>query len=281
MTIKKRTVCSFLAAACLCASPLVAQDLSEKTLNFTNETATRINQTVGESGAGNEKEVEFGDYDNDGDYDVVIAVGESDFGERRNKLYRNDAGVLNEISGSSVIPGFSLTDTSRSAFFRDYNNDGRLDIIIVNDSNSGTATNDSPGKTKLFLQNASGVFVNTSQNLSNQTGAACNGISEDFDGNGLYDLVMCNYPNISQDSMTLNGINGDPAGEFTVVTGTNYPAEGFYGVHSEAADMNGDGLLDILMANWTGSNSFIYYNNNNGLGSGPGDFRYGGAPAST
>ena len=103
----------------------------------------------------------------------------------------------------------------------------------------------------------------------------------DFDGNGLDDLMMCNYPNISQDSMTLNGINGNSAGVFTLVTNTNYPSEQLYGVHSEGADMNGDGKIDLLVANWTGSTSFIYYNNNNNAGSGDGDFRYNGAGAST
>ena len=272
---------SCLAMACCSAAPLFAQSLTDTTLDFENITSTNINQTVAENAGLNEKEIDFGDIDGDGDIDAVIAVAQSDFGQRRNKLYRNDNGVLNEVSGSPVIPGFSLTDTSRSAFLRDYDNDGDLDIIIINDSNSGTANNDSPGTTKLFLQNAAGNFVNTSQNLGGQTGAACNGISKDLDGNGTIDLVMCNYPNISQDSMTLNGINGNPAGMFTVVTNTNYPQEQFYGVHAEAADMNGDGQCDICMANWTGSTSFIYYNNNEGAGSGPGDFRYGGAGASS
>ncbi len=265
-----------VALCCLGVGGLNAQiDYTTQTLSFDNITASNVNQTVNEV-ATNEKDIDFGDYDNDGDVDVVIAIAESDFGQRRNKLYRNDNGVLNEVSGAPVIPGFSNTDTSRSAFFRDYNNDGLLDIIIVNDSNSGTGSNDAPGKTKLYLQNGSGVFVNTSQNLANQTGAACSGISADFDGNGLDDLMMCNYPNTSQDSLGLNGINGNSAGLFTEVTGTNYPVEGGYGVHSEGADMNGDGTLDILLANWTGTAAFIYYNNNNGAGSGDGDFSYAG-----
>ena len=49
------------------------------TLNFQNVTSSRINQTVAEF-ASNEKEVDFGDFDNDGDLDVVIAVAHSDFG---------------------------------------------------------------------------------------------------------------------------------------------------------------------------------------------------------
>ena len=46
--------------------------------------------------ANNEKQVEVGDFDEDGDLDVVIAVAQSDFGARRNKLYRNDGGNAND-----------------------------------------------------------------------------------------------------------------------------------------------------------------------------------------
>ena len=159
MKILKRTFCSLFAVACCCAGPAIGQELSEMTLKFDNVTGSNVNQTVNESNQGNEKEVEFGDYDNDGDIDVLIAVALSDFGQRRNKLYRNDGGVLQEVSGTSVIPEFGNTDTSRSGYLRDYNNDGRLDIIIINDSNSGTGNNSAPGKTKLLLQNASGNFV--------------------------------------------------------------------------------------------------------------------------
>ncbi len=271
----KRTLWSFVMMACVGVTQVSAQDLTDMTLDFTNLTSTNVNQTVNEITT-NEKEVEFGDYDNDGDLDVLMAVAQSDFGQRRNKLYRNDNGVLNEVSGAPVIPGFSNTDTSRSAFFRDYNNDGFLDIIIINDSNSGTGTIDAPGRTKLYVQN-NGVFVNVSNDLGGQTGAACNGVSADFDGNGLADLMMCNYPNTSQDSLSLNGINGNPAGIFTVVTNTHYIAENRYGVHSEGADMNGDGLIDIMTTNRASGIQEIVYNNLNGMGSGDGDFRYTGS----
>ena len=116
------------------------------TLNFRNITATHINQTVPESSA-NEKEVDFGDFDNDGDLDVVVAAALSGFGQRRNKLYRNDNGIFNEISGAPVIPGFSSTDVSRSASLRDFDLDGWLDILIVND---GSSTGP-PGRIKLYM----------------------------------------------------------------------------------------------------------------------------------
>lgn len=284
MKLSLKSICSAAAVACLCANQSFAQNLTDMTLDFEDITATNIVQMPENNGA-DEKEIEFGDYDNDGDIDVVMAVAQSDFGERRNKLYRNDGGVLTEISGSAVIPGFSSVDVARSTFFRDYNGDGLLDIIVICDSNSGSGGLESAGRTKLYIQNSSGVFVNMSNDLEisggSIDGAACNGVSADFDGNGLPDLMLCNYPNISQDSITFNGVAGNAPGVFAVMTNTMYPAENEYGVHAETADMNGDGQTDLLLANWTGDPSFIYYNNNNNAGSGQGDFRYTDAGAST
>jgi hypothetical protein len=179
------------------------------TMNFQNITATHIDQAVPES-PNNEKEVEFGDIDNDGDLDVVVANAFSDFGTKLNKLYRNDGGVFNEISGVPVIPGFNSPDVSRNAFLRDYNGDGWLDIIIVNDAN----TSGDGGRTKIYInQHPGGVFSHfTEEGLarlgSDTGGAACGAVSADVDNDGDHDLYVGNYPGPSQDTMYLNNGNG-------------------------------------------------------------------------
>ena len=235
------------------------------TLNFQNVTSSRIVETVPEL-AGNEKEVEFGDFDNDGDLDVVIANAHSNFDQRRNKLYRNDDGVFNEVSGAPIIAGFSDTTLSRNVFFRDYDGDGWLDIWIVNDGNS-------QGDRLYIAQTADGQFSHyvdeTADRLPNpNTGASDGAVSIDADQDGDFDVYIGNEPNSSQDRMYFN----DGAGIFTDVTSTHVPPEFNYSDDVAAADMNGDGKLDLLIAN---PPNFVYYNDNGRGSSGPGDFRYG------
>ena len=252
---------------------VLAAGLHGGTLNYRNVTGLRINQNVAES-LNNEKEVEFGDFDNDGDLDVVVAVAYSDFGQRRNKLYRNDNGVFNEISGSPAIPGFSGLDVSRNAFLRDYNLDGWLDIILVNDNN----TAGDPGRTKIYInQHPGGVFSHFTEEgvarLGSGTGgAACGGVSIDADHDGDFDLYVGNYPGPSQDTMYFN----DAAGFFTNMTSTHVPVDSDYTVDVSSADMNGDGKIDLLVTNGADS-SWVYYNDNGIGSSGLGDFRYTGS----
>ena len=271
--MQNRMIFSQFVILFLCGVGYCQDSMLQKTLDI-RDISSSINQTVVEEPS-NEKNIDFADYDNDGDLDVVMSSCLGDFGQRCNKLYRNDDGVFNEVSGVPVIPEFENDDVSRTCLFRDFDKDGFADIVVVCDSNSGTATVSAPGRTK-FLRNIGGqFFVNETERLDNLSGAAGDGVAGDFDQNGLLDVVLANHPNLSRDSMVLNGVDGLSAGEFCEKTSLYMPNENEYGAQIHSADMNGDGLLDLIVSNMF-SEEAIYFNNNSGAGMGTGDFSYGG-----
>jgi hypothetical protein len=272
--MKRLVLFSFFAVVLIVEVKAQVPNLKELTLNYGDVSATNILDDSVPNPVGNEKHIAFADYDNDGDLDVAMAVQWSDFGNRCNKLYRNDGGVLVNVAGTAVIPEFSIDDNSCTILFEDFDKDGWKDIVVVCDSNSGTAAFTSPGRTKFYRNHNGQEFVNETDRLNGLTGAASFGAAADFDGNGYLDIVLCDHPNLNQDQITFNALPGNSAGEFTLKTSTHIPPDNEYGKHVATADMNGDGKIDILMGNHSTEHSFIYYNNNNDAGAEDGDFRY-------
>ena len=84
----------------------------------------------------------FFDADNDGDQDLFVANGHvypsvddhgvgSSYGQR-NQLFENGGhGVFSDVTDSAG-PGFAIAESSRGSAFADFDNDGDLDLIVVN-----------------------------------------------------------------------------------------------------------------------------------------------------
>jgi len=78
----------------------------------------------------------WGDYDNDGDLDLFVANNYL----QKNALYRNDENdnftkITNEIVANEI-------SSSVGASWGDYNNDGKLDLFVVNQGYNGPSEND-------------------------------------------------------------------------------------------------------------------------------------------
>ncbi len=78
--------------------------------------------------------IAWGDYDNDGDFDIVI-LGLDNSATRRIELYRNDNGTFNIVP--QAVSGLTTDVANGEASFGDYDNDGDIDLIVTgcDDSN--------------------------------------------------------------------------------------------------------------------------------------------------
>ena len=90
--------------------------------------------------------INFFDYDSDGDADLYVANGHIDEDierfdpqatyAQRDQLYRNEGnGRFTDISDEAG-PGFSLARVGRGSAVADYDNDGDLDVFVLNTAES-------------------------------------------------------------------------------------------------------------------------------------------------
>lgn len=181
----------------------------------------------------------WGDYDNDGDYDVVV-TGFSNPGPSSVKFYNNDAGAFNEVDGPDLTSGIRTY-----ASWNDYDNDNDLDLLITGTTESST----------YLYKNTNGAFslvTNTNLPLVNGKTPAW----ADFDNDGDMDLGL---PGTEKKFLMKN--NGS---DFSQVRELPISTSMVWG------DYNNDGDMDYAIVgggSTGGANPIIHdgiYDNNNG-----------------
>ena len=192
----------------------------------------------------------FGDYDNDGDLDLVVT------GSGTSRLYKNDgSGIYTEDTGSS-LPEIYQT----SVAFGDYDNDGDLDILIA-----GKLATTIP-LTKLYKNNGSGIFTE-------DTGSYLSGVYKgsvvfgDYDNDGDLDILISGQDSLAYlVSKTSKLYQNDGSGIFTQDTRSSL--RGVWNSSTAFADYDNDGDLDILIAGMDTANvsiSTLYNNDGSGV----------------
>ncbi len=127
---------------------------------------------------------------------------------------------------------------SGAALF-DYDNDGRLDIYLV--QNAGP---DSPSKNQLYHQKADGAFENVSARSGLDIagfgmGVACG----DYDNDGLPDVLLTEYDRVRL-------FRNAGGGKFTDATKDAEVANPAWGISAAFFDYDRDGWLDLVIANY-------------------------------
>jgi hypothetical protein len=185
----------------------------------------------------------WGDYDDDGDLDIYL-VNEG----APNKLLRNDgAGAfVDDTSGS-------LGGTGNGSGFAwgDYDNDGDLDLYLTNSQSGG-------GQSKLFRNDGSGSFADVTTPTLGVGGGGFGSVAwvdHDLDGDLDLSVTVAEQNNPISRWWPSLLFRNDGIGGFVRLGGTATAAEGAVG--QTWADHDGDGDLDLYVANLGGSNTLF------------------------
>jgi len=190
------------------------------------------------------RDAAFGDFDEDGDIDFIVADENAG-----NILYSNQRqGVFRDVAAQS---GLERAGGSGSVAVGDYNNDGYLDLFI-------TSADGSRHDLYRNLQNGSFEAVKDIFPVLKNT-KALDAVFFDFNNDGFFDLLVVGESTVTEGKGLFLFYN-DGKGNFTDVSHLLSP-EVKSGKQIAIFDYNDDGDLDALI---TGLNGNVYLLRNDG-----------------
>ena len=169
----------------------------------------RINQLFENDGQGNYVEVanqvglrmgaqswvtDFGDIDNDGDLDAFVMHHDVP-----SQLMLNQNGSFIDITSVAGLNNISFAGIQ--CLFRDFNNDGYVDLLTTG------------GQHQMFINNGNGTFTADINGFVNQSNWMLSCAVGDLDRDGYLDVVgtygnLYNYPNSKSDKVWINQDSG-------------------------------------------------------------------------
>jgi hypothetical protein len=244
-------------------------------------TFTDVTEKAGLKGTGFDVGVAIGDYDNDGFDDLFVA------GVYRNTLYRNNGDGtftnVTEKAGMTSHPDQRYGPLwSVAAAWGDINNDGRLDLFVVNYlSWDGSKEPDCKynGKpeychpkfyketpSQLFLNNGNGTFTDISEQagIRAHPGKGMSAAIADYDNDGLMDIFVTNDKLFN---FLYHNKGHNRFEEVAFDVGVALPQNGtlISGMGCDFRDLNNDGYPDIALAALQNETFPIYQNIGGGL----------------
>ena len=215
-----------------------------------NGTFTKIAPLVNASSLFSKK-ILWVDYDNDGDKDLFIAAYLG-----VNKLYQNMGGQ-SFVDVTSAVGLLPVSDPTFGATFGDINNDGWLDLYIINRANAGIHP------CYLYLSDGQGGF----QNITNSSGVDVMGIGSHFDAvffdynfDGKLDIHVVTDKDDEKNTMFKNIFQSSV--KFTDVSVTTGTALFIDAMNNAVGDFDNDGDFDLYITNRPQSGgSFLMQNN--------------------
>jgi enediyne biosynthesis protein E4 len=216
--------------------------------------------------------IAVGDYDNDGFPDLLV------LGYGRCILYHNNGnGTFSDVTARAGVENSGRWASSAAWF--DYDNDGRLDLIIANyvdwspernfycgDRGPGMRSychpDDFNGQPPtLYHNNGNGTFtdVSNSSRLGLKGGNSLGVVTFDYDNDGWQDIFIANdhMPNF----LFHNNRDGTFR-ELAYAAGVAVSADGQFeaGMGTDAADTTGDGRMDLIVTHLDMQLARLYQN---------------------
>jgi enediyne biosynthesis protein E4 len=224
-------------------------------------TFTDVTEKAGLQGVGYSMGVAAGDYDNDGFVDLYVT------GVNRNQLFHNNGdGTFTDVTEKAgvtgIVPKLGKAWSVAAGWF-DYNNDGLLDLFVVNYLNYNIKTStlcvqqglpaycspvDFLGTPNiLYRNNGDGTFTDVSEQsgISKYVGKGMGLAFADYDNDGFTDVF------VSNDTFENYLFHNNRDGTFTnlaLLAGVSYNAYGnaIAGMGADFRDIDNDGKPDIF-----------------------------------
>jgi len=202
---------------------------------FLNNGSASFTETVYNSYSSSEYPlfITYGDVNNDTYPDLLVGVLNNSGNDFVDVWINNQSGSFSKQTTLTIGENPWGIDTG------DFNNDGKLDIVVVNyDIN----------QFQVFLGNGDGTF-GAPANYQTDTGPTAV-VVVDLDNDNKIDIVVANY-----DSLTIQVFKGNGDGTFTFAQSlptSDYPWM------LKKSDFNNDGFMDIVVAGENGIN--LYFN---------------------
>jgi hypothetical protein len=236
-------------------------------------TFTDVTESAGIANSMQGMGMAVGDYNNDGWPDLYVT------GYGGSKLYRNSGtGTFTDVTSQA---GVNNTLWGTSAAFFDYDNDSDLDLFVCNyltyDEKNLPCTfydgkpycsikNFKGSASRLFHNNGNGTFADVSEKagVANAKGKGLGVVALDYDNDGRMDLFQAN--DAAANFLYHNNGDGkfsEVALEAGVAFDPNGAARG--GMGTDAEDLDGDGFLEIFVANFSGETNALFHNDRDGL----------------
>jgi hypothetical protein len=234
-----------------------------------------VTESSGLKGIGYSMGVAAGDFDNDGFVDLYVT------GVNHNQLFHNNGdGTFTDVTDKAhvggKVPGIGKAWSVAAGWF-DYDNDGLLDLFVVNYLNYDIKTartcptngipaycspNDFQGTSNiLYHNNGDGTFTDVSHqsHVSQYIGKGMGVAFGDYDNDGFTDVFISN--DTYQNFLLHNNGNGTFT-DVAMSAGVQYNESGrnMAGMGADFRDLDDDGRPDILQTSMFGDSFQLYHN---------------------